>query len=275
MKNTDQFNKKVGELSYWFVFINVFLAGIVLIYFNDAIRFFLREDSIAESSGAFFLFLTGVFLFICFYICRKNIGNGEHQAYTKINTILFLLASVAFFWAAGEEISWGQRIFDFHTPSYLSEINQQNETNLHNLNTSFFNNGLESICLLFILVSTILYVKNIRRVLGIVAPSLHLILIFQLTNGFIVYNAFSAQDSIPFIALLVFIYIFIKQKNWRNLVFVLLNVFLTIFIAYMNITGRELFPNNGPREFREYLFSFACLLYAFQMYRDLKIPKNS
>ncbi|MBL4803815.1 MAG: hypothetical protein JKY71_03030 [Alphaproteobacteria bacterium] len=32
----------------------------------------------------------------------------------------------------GEEISWGQHIFDWGTPEYWTDYNDQNETNLHN-----------------------------------------------------------------------------------------------------------------------------------------------
>jgi hypothetical protein len=33
----------------------------------------------------------------------------------------------------GEEISWGQRVFDWSTPESISELNAQNETNIHNI----------------------------------------------------------------------------------------------------------------------------------------------
>ena len=35
--------------------------------------------------------------------------------------------------AAGEEISWGQRLFDLDTPTVLIDGNRQNELNLHNV----------------------------------------------------------------------------------------------------------------------------------------------
>ena len=38
-----------------------------------------------------------------------------------------------FFVCAGEEISWGQRIFGFATPDSVKAINEQEEFNLHNL----------------------------------------------------------------------------------------------------------------------------------------------
>jgi hypothetical protein len=44
-----------------------------------------------------------------------------------------------FFFGAGEEISWGQRIFGFKTPEPLAQVNKQDELNLHNL--SIFENS--------------------------------------------------------------------------------------------------------------------------------------
>ena len=42
----------------------------------------------------------------------------------------------------GEELSWGQRIFGWGTPSFLAEINSQSEINLHNINTQLAQNIL-------------------------------------------------------------------------------------------------------------------------------------
>ena len=41
--------------------------------------------------------------------------------------------AVLFFFAAGEEISWGQRIFNIQSGDFFLENNKQAETNLHNL----------------------------------------------------------------------------------------------------------------------------------------------
>lgn len=43
-----------------------------------------------------------------------------------------LLAAGAFF-AAGEEISWGQRLFGWGTPETLRDVNYKDETNVHNI----------------------------------------------------------------------------------------------------------------------------------------------
>ena len=42
----------------------------------------------------------------------------------------------------GEELSWGQRIFGWGTPSFLAEVNSQSEINLHNINTQLAQNIL-------------------------------------------------------------------------------------------------------------------------------------
>jgi hypothetical protein len=45
----------------------------------------------------------------------------------------FVLMALAMFAGFGEEISWEQRIFNLQTPSFFSDHNLQNETNIHNL----------------------------------------------------------------------------------------------------------------------------------------------
>jgi hypothetical protein len=46
---------------------------------------------------------------------------------------LYLAAAVGAMFVLGEEISWGQRIFGWTTPDALAEVNEQAETNLHNV----------------------------------------------------------------------------------------------------------------------------------------------
>lgn len=48
-----------------------------------------------------------------------------------------LLVALACIYFAGEEISWGQHFFGWQTPATLAELNDQNETNLHNISSWF------------------------------------------------------------------------------------------------------------------------------------------
>ena len=50
-----------------------------------------------------------------------------------IQRILFYSLAIASFVVIGEEMSWGQWVFHWSTPEALTEINRQQETNLHNI----------------------------------------------------------------------------------------------------------------------------------------------
>lgn len=43
-----------------------------------------------------------------------------------------LLAALGCFYVGGEEVSWGQHFLNWNTPAYWANINDQDETNLHN-----------------------------------------------------------------------------------------------------------------------------------------------
>ena len=42
------------------------------------------------------------------------------------------LAALCCFYVAVEEVSWGQHVFEWTTPEFWSQVNDQNETNFHN-----------------------------------------------------------------------------------------------------------------------------------------------
>lgn len=56
---------------------------------------------------------------------------------TRRIRIWVLLVSLGCVYFAGEELSWGQHLFGWSTPAYLEEVNDQEETNLHNISSWF------------------------------------------------------------------------------------------------------------------------------------------
>ncbi len=78
------------------------------------------EDGLIESSGAFFFLLASL---VFLYSYRK----------TQPRNLFLLGMALVLFLGFGEEISWGQRIFNIETPESVKEINIQEEINLHNL----------------------------------------------------------------------------------------------------------------------------------------------
>lgn len=92
---------------------------------KEAFLNYIREDGPVEWPTAIFLFFSSL---VCLYRASK---------YLKIRKNLWaltwaVLASL-FFFAAGEEISWGQRIFGVQSGEFFLEHNKQAETNLHNM----------------------------------------------------------------------------------------------------------------------------------------------
>ena len=84
------------------------------------------EDGLVEMAGAIF-FLGASILFLVAYLKRRTVNS------TMLYSLPYLGLSLLFFFGAGEEISWGQRVFGWETPSSMVELNQQQELNLHNI----------------------------------------------------------------------------------------------------------------------------------------------
>ena len=52
---------------------------------------------------------------------------------SRLALFYIFMTGLFFFVCAGEEVSWGQRIFGFKTPEDVLKVNEQKEFNLHNL----------------------------------------------------------------------------------------------------------------------------------------------
>lgn len=87
--------------------------------------YFGAEDSVIEDMTALCLALAGLVLFVRVYTARQHVPRGI--------LALGVLYGLAYIWAGGEEISWGQRILGFESPEYFQQNNDQQEFTLHNL----------------------------------------------------------------------------------------------------------------------------------------------
>lgn len=98
---------------------------------NDLLLELTEEDSLYENASAILFLLTAIAFFILaikpkYFGARLNNIKYPERKY-------FWLLALLFFFAFGEEISWGQRIFNFETPEGIRENNIQEEFNLHNM----------------------------------------------------------------------------------------------------------------------------------------------
>jgi hypothetical protein len=97
---------------------------------NNWIAALLPEDHYFELVGASSLLVTSILFFYGFILARKTLDKSWTSL---VKQLVYLGLAVLFFFGAGEEISWGQRILGFETPQALGQVNKQEEFNLHNL----------------------------------------------------------------------------------------------------------------------------------------------
>ncbi|MFN4315369.1 MAG: hypothetical protein ACK4E0_13800 [Chitinophagaceae bacterium] len=135
----------------------ILAAGFVLFY-SDVLLFqeYVREDGIVE-------WLTVAGLLLGSFLClRRFLQLRKHRSVWFLFVTAF--AALFLFFAAGEEISWGQRIFGIESSEFFKENNKQGETNLHNLivggrnlNKIIFSIGLVAVMAIYLLIFPILY----------------------------------------------------------------------------------------------------------------------
>ena len=88
---------------------------------------FWNENGFLENLQSIFLLISIIFLFIAKKKFKK----------VKIINIFLILKIMALIYFLGEEISWGQHIFKWESSNFFKEINNQKETNIHNISNLF------------------------------------------------------------------------------------------------------------------------------------------
>lgn len=117
-------NGRFAHLSFWGSLLGSIFFIVIRLH-KGIFRFLLNEDGPIEWVTTICFALTAVYAFAVALRCVRT------KRYDQF--VLFLLLAMAMVFVAGEEISWGQRIFGWQTPEELAEINKQNETTLHNI----------------------------------------------------------------------------------------------------------------------------------------------
>ena len=119
----------------------VFLVGAFLVFSviyakvnpSTFILYYIKEDGFIEYA-TFFVLMIG--FFVCSHRLIELWGRRQKR-FIFTTTILAILC----LFGAGEEVSWGQRVFDIESPNFFLSYNKQQETGLHNL--VFTINGIE------------------------------------------------------------------------------------------------------------------------------------
>ena len=173
---------------------------------------------------------------------------------------------------AGEEISWGQRIFGFATPDFLLPLNQQGEFNVHNISLGTSDRIYRDGAFLLFLATSVAFFCRKDRLLGIPFPSI------LLTLGFLAILSYDSggglSDLLDFIVfkhkgLLLLLLLFALFSGHSKLFIAaaatLALVFALTYVNYHNVYLHNIVNAGGIQETREYLFGLGCLFYALEL----------
>jgi hypothetical protein len=184
-------------------------------YFDDV---YTREDGFVEYATAAMLLCISILSFSRLVILWK-----KTPLLWKVGTLGFALI---FLFGAGEEVSWGQRVFGWESSEYFIENNAQQETNLHNMvvgdtkiNKLIFSQILIAVLVIYLLILPILY----RKVTAIK----------KLTNSFAV-PIVQWTHTIAFIVFTVLLALMPSSKNPEVHELALGVIFFLIFINPYN-----------------------------------------
>jgi len=208
------------EIVVYVIVILVILSGAILSFTNKEYyeNNFAVEDGLVEYGTAFMLLISGIIMI------RRFLFIGRYKRFKWKLTVIII--AVLFVFAAGEEISWGQRIFDVESSEFFKENNAQQEMNLHNLvvgktkiNKLIFSKLLTGVLVIYLLILPILYVKlswvkNLITDFGVPIVKYH--------------------HTIIFILITVVVIIMPSSKRWEIYEFGFSMIFFLIFLFPLN-----------------------------------------
>ncbi len=122
---TDQNEKFVLTVSTAIFVLGVLLACVNREYFHHV---YSAEDGLLE-------WLTVLALITVAVVLGNHLRQHGRLLSWRHRSVLTVLVILTVF-GAGEEISWGQRLFGFESSEFFLKHNRQKEINLHNLATA-------------------------------------------------------------------------------------------------------------------------------------------
>ena len=127
---------------------------------------------------------------------------------------------------AGEEISWGQRIFNVESSEYFLENNAQGETNLHNMvvdgkkvNKIIFSQLLTIILVIYLIITPVLYrkfksIKNLADMFAVPIVQWHHTIAFLSATAILVFIGSNRKWELYELAFgVIFFLIFLNPIN--------------------------------------------------------------
>lgn len=217
MKTLTQTEKIAFTILFIIFGFGIYFSNTDLQYFDTV---YTKEDGYAEYGTALFLLCSSLFLLYRFF----NLSKFKKPLW-KFGTILIALL---FLFGAGEEISWGQRIFDVESSEYFLENNAQGEINLHNMvvdgkkvNKIIFSQLLTLVLIIYLIITPLIYRKFDA--------------IKNLADTFAV-PIVKWQHTFAFLLCTTFISLMPSNRKWELYELAFSIIFLLIFLNPLNKT---------------------------------------
>lgn len=259
------FQSKLSAFGYLCVCLNAIFFGYLIITepSSEQSIYLVEEDSHIENFTAILLSLAGFLLII--------IASVERRTFLRY---IYFLGGIAFVFASGEEISWGQRIFDFETPEILTILNTQKEFNVHNIVIREQFMVLDIFDAIYIYGTFVLCVItcsaffcNKDTFLGVPLPTIPLMLSFlvMLSHRHIHVDLYPDFSMEKILLLIFIIHILLSNKilfSNTRLQLSIATMILVLVISYIYQYDGKYVLNE---EFREYLFSLCCFFYSLEL----------
>jgi len=209
----------IDKIAYLFLIVifglGIYFANTDLTYFDEV---YTVEDGFVENGSAIFLLSASLLLLFRFFKLFKY-----KDFLWKVG---ILAMAVVFFFGAGEEISWGQRIFNLESSQYFIENNAQGETNLHNMvvgetkiNKLIFSQLLTFVLVIYLIITPFLYrkldwVKNLANKFAVPIVQWHHTIAFLFGTGLLLFITSTRKWEIyEFAFSVIFLLIFINPFN--------------------------------------------------------------
>ena len=281
----------VGVYGYLCLYLKVLFFSALCVAAPRTFQALSREDYWVEYLTAVWLLLAGLLLFVT--------ALAERRFFRRC---AYVLGGMAMAFAAGEEISWGQRIFGFATPDLLMRLNDQEEFNVHNITNGVFDiiylNGMLILCM----VTSAAFFCRKDRLFGIPLPSIPLMLGFLMMLsydtginreigifsgvGFGEY-IYGLRRSFGLILveekglLLLFLIFTLLSGQARLAIASAATLALVLALTYVNFHSDV--STGSLYEVREYLFGVGCVFYCLELllaatsrtsFSGLKLPER-
>jgi hypothetical protein len=268
------------QIWIWLMIGLGFIFTAIFVLSPQLFTYLALEDGIVETASALGYFLAVGVLIAIAVVLRKYRG-----PYRMLWMFLLVGGGLVLFVMGGEEISWGQRIFNLATPDALMG-NHQRELNLHNFASKLTEDVIYSLAVVWLafipFINQRTGILNKLRSITIFIPAQYLVFIGAITT--IYYSTEWIWYAEPFhFYLLATLFMLFSYNKWSNsplqsekaLIGAMAVLMLGSQVAFI-VLNDKLGRNWDLTEYRELFIPMGYLLYTLDIFqRFRRLAKDS